>query len=56
MSTEAQLLNSSFNHKWFSYQILGGKTVKNVPIDSQTTEILPEQLKVTLSVSEGVNK
>ena len=30
------------NHqKWLSYQILGGKTVKNIQIDLQTKEISP---------------
>ena len=38
-TTEAQLINSSNHHKWLPYQILGGKTVKNVPVDPKTTEI-----------------
>ncbi len=38
--------------KWFPYQILGSKTVKNVQIDPQTAEIWPKQLNVKLSVSE----
>ncbi len=37
------------NHIWLAYQILGGKTVKN---DSQTTEMWPRELFVTLSVWE----
>ncbi len=31
-------------HKWLPYQILGGKTVKNVQISPQTTEIWPKWL------------
>ena len=37
--------------EWIPYKILGGKTVKNVQIDSQT-----KQLNVTLSISKGVSK
>ena len=41
------------NHKkWLPLQIRGAKTVKNVQIDPQTTEIWPKQLNVTLSASE----
>ncbi len=39
-----------------SYKILGGKAVKNVPIDPQITEILPKQLNVTLSLSVGLSE
>ncbi len=38
--------------KCLPYQILGGKTVKNVEIDPQITEIWSKQLDVTLSVNE----
>ena len=37
------------------YQILGGKAVKNVKIDPQTTKILSTDLNVPLSVSNGVS-
>ncbi len=37
MTTEAEL--NSLYHKWLPYRILGSKTVKNVQIDQQTTEI-----------------
>ena len=50
--TDTGLFNSSNQHKWLPYQILGGKSGKNVQIDSKTTEIWPKQLNVTLSVSE----
>ena len=34
--------NVPWNHKkWLPYQIVGGKTVKNVHIEPQTTEIWP---------------
>ena len=33
--------------KWLLCQILGGKPVKNVEIDPDTTDIWPKQLKVT---------
>ncbi len=38
-TTKAHLFHSSNHHKWLPYQILGGKTKKNVQIDSQTTDI-----------------
>ncbi len=31
------------HHKWFPYQILGGRTLNKVQIDPQTTEIWPKQ-------------
>ncbi len=34
------------SQKWLPYKILGGKTVKKVPIDSQTTKIWSKQLNV----------
>ncbi len=35
------------NHKkWLTYQILGDKTVNNVKITPQITEIRPKQLRV----------
>ena len=40
--TEAQPFHSSNHHKWLPRQILGGKTVKNVQISPQTTDILPK--------------
>ena len=40
--TEAQLFHSSNHHKWPPRRILGGKTVKNVKIGPQTTEIWPK--------------
>ncbi len=43
------------NQKWHHFRIPGGKTVTNVQIDQQTTEIWPKQINVTLSVSEGVS-
>ena len=45
-----QMLSQLLPHK-----ILGGKTLKNVQIDPQTTDIWPKQLIVTLSVREWVN-
>ncbi len=54
-TTEAQLFHSSNHHKWLPYRIIGGKAVKNVHIDPQTTEICPKELLVTLSV-EGVSE
>ena len=43
------------NHqKWLSYQILGGKTVKNVQIDPQTTNNGYMVDKAKNDVSEGV--
>ncbi len=51
-TTKANIFHSSSYHKWLPYQILGGKTVKNVQIDHKTTEIWPKELFVTLSVSE----
>ncbi len=42
-TTEAQLFHSSNHHKWIPYQILGSKTVKNVQIGQQTTEIYPKR-------------
>ncbi len=51
---EAKLYPASNYHKWLPYQILGGKTVKNVDIDPQTTEIWPKELFVTLSVSDNL--
>ncbi len=46
-TTEAQPFHSSNHHKWPpSYQIIGGKNVKNVQIGPQTTEIWPKLLKV----------
>ena len=38
-TTEAKLFHYSNHHKWLSYQIQGGKTVKKVQIDPETTEI-----------------
>ena len=38
-TTEDQLFYSSNHHKLLHYQIIGGKTVKNVQIDPQTTKI-----------------
>ena len=34
--------------KWLPYQFLGGKTVKNVQIDPETTEIWSKKLNVML--------
>ena len=51
-TTVALPFYSSYHHKWLSYQILGSKTVKNVQIDPQTTEIWLKWLFVTLSVKE----
>ena len=51
-TTEAQIFHSSSHHKRLPDQILGDKTVKNIQIDQQTTEIWPKELFVTLSVSE----
>ena len=51
MTTEARLFHSSNHHKWRPYQTLGGKTVRNIHIDSQTTEMWPTELKVPLSVN-----
>ena len=47
---QAQFFHSSNHPKWLPYQILGGKTVINVQIDPQTTEIWPKELFVTLFV------
>ena len=45
----------SFNQrKWLPYKILGGKPVKNVKIDPQTTEIWSKKLNKTSWVREGV--
>ena len=45
-------LNMGMCHqKWLPYKILGGKTVKNVQFDPQTTEIWPKELSDP-SVSE----
>ncbi len=38
------------------YQIIGSKTVHNVPNRSTNTEIWPRQLDDTLSVSEGMSE
>ncbi len=38
-TTEDQLFHSYDYHKLPPYQILGGKTVKTIQIDPQTTEI-----------------
>ncbi len=35
-----------FAMKWLPHKVLGGKTVKNVQIVPETTEILPKKLKV----------
>ena len=45
-TTETQHFHSSNHHKWLPYQILGGKTVKNVQRGPQTTEIWPKKLNV----------
>ena len=37
-TTESHFLSPN-HHKWLPYEILGNKTVKNVQIDPQTTEI-----------------
>ncbi len=42
-------------HKWFLHQIIGVKTVKNVQINPQTTEIRSTELIVTLSMRELVS-
>ena len=47
------LFYSSNPLKWLPYQNLGGKTLKNVQIDPQKTEIWPKELFVRLSISEG---
>ncbi len=47
-----KLFHSFNHHKWRPYQILGGKTIKNVQIDPQTAELWPKQLIITLSGSE----
>ena len=52
-----KIYHLKFKHlteKGLPYQILGGKPVKNVPIDPQTMKIWPKQPKVILSVSEEV--
>ena len=37
----------SYNYqKWIPYKFLGGKTVKNVQIDTQTTEISSKNINV----------
>ncbi len=54
MTTEAQLFKSSNYYKWLPYQNLGGKTLTNVEIDTQTTEIWFTELFVTLSVSDAL--
>ncbi len=47
----------SCNHKkWLPYQILGGKTVKNVQIDLQTMKIWIKHLNTTLSIRECVSE
>ncbi len=51
-TTEAQHFYSFNHHKWLPYQILVSKTVKNVQIDKQTSEVYPTELFVTLFVSE----
>ncbi len=53
-TTEA--FHSSNHHQWPTYQILCGKTVKNVQFDPQTTEIWPKELFVMLSVSKWVSE
>ncbi len=47
-------MNFRKNHKLHSYQIQGGKTVKNVQIDPQATEIWAKELIVMLSVSDNL--
>ncbi len=42
--------------QWLPYQSIGAKTVKNVQIDPQITEIWRKQLIVTLSLSEVVSE
>ncbi len=49
-NTEAHLFPTSNHHKLLPYQSVGGKIVKNVQIDPQTTEIWSKVLFVTLSV------
>ncbi len=39
-TTEAQIFHYSNHPKCLPYQILGSKTVKNIQIDPQTTDIL----------------
>ncbi len=45
-------IHSCNHHKWLSYEIQGGKSVKDVEIDEQTMETWPKHVKVTLSMSE----
>ena len=40
--TEAQLFHFSNHHKWLSYKIIGGKTVKTFQVDPQTKDIWPK--------------
>ncbi len=56
-STGPQQLSLKLSNpqKWLPYQIIFGKTVKNVQIDPQTTEIWVTNLNVTLSVSLGLS-
>ena len=50
---ERKKLKSEIGHlkhkKWLPYQILGDKTLEDVQIDQQTTEILSTELNVPLS-------
>ena len=40
------------HQKWLSYHILGSKSVKNVQINPQTTEIWSNRVKRSVVVSE----
>ncbi len=40
------LKHTEICQKWLPHGILGGKMVKNVQIDAQTTEIWPKELNV----------
>ena len=53
-SSDTGRFHSSKHQKWLSYQIIGGKTVMNVQIDPQTSEIWSTKLKMTLGVSDRV--
>ena len=45
-TTDNGNFNSSNHQKWLPSQILGGKTVKNVPTDPQTTELWTKKRNV----------
>ncbi len=48
MPTDTGHFHSSNHQKRLPYQILGGKTVGDVQIDPQATEIWSEKLNMTL--------